>query len=149
MNYKSLEYFLSIEDWEGVAAGMRGVLKNVSLECFETMLEERRISRSKWVEIFLNTNLHKECAKFDKMLRMIFKQTWKDVKDDLRWPLISVILSINGFKLSNNGESDCLSRAVDFVAEYIKVSRDDVTKVIDNPCKMSVEFLIAEFPGVQ
>jgi hypothetical protein len=149
MNYEGLEYFLSVEDWESVAAEMKGALKRVSLECFSKMLEERRISRSKWVEMFLNTGLHKECNKFDKMLRMILKHTWEDLEDDLRWPLVPVILSINGFKIDGNGDSDCLLSVVEFVSEYINVSRNDVARVIDSPCKISVGFVIAECPGVQ
>jgi len=149
MDYSRLEYLLSVEDWESVASEMRVAIQSISLECFEAMLRERHISRARWISIFLNTKLYCDCKKCDNMLRMILKHTWDDVGDDLRWALVSAILSIKSFDLGRNSNTECIPMAVEFVSEYINISRDDVARVFDNPGKISVELVIADCPGVQ
>lgn len=149
MDYNELEYYLSVEDWESVASGMRNAAKAISLECFETMLRERRISRAKWISIFLNTKLYCECEKCDNMFRLLLKHTWEDVNDDLRWALMSAILAIKSFDLGSDSDTECIPRAVDFVSEYLKVPRNDVARVFDSPNKISAVLLTACCPCVQ
>lgn len=150
MNFDSLEYSLLVDDWESVAAEMKNIVENISLECFEQMLKEGGISRSKWVVMFLNTKLHKECEKYDVMLKTILRYTWRDLGDDMRWPLISAILSINGFMFSSNCEDDgCIYRAADLVSKYIGVPREEVVRVINSPDRLSVDLMIADCSNSQ
>jgi len=150
MHYDVLEYSLSVGDWETVAAEMRTLVESVSLECFEKMLQEGSVSRSKWVVIFLSTGLHRESFKCEMMLKAILKQTWSDVGDDLRWPLISTILSFNDIKLGDKDDYfECISMAADFISEYIGVPRSDVIKVLECTDRVSVDLVIAGCQNIQ
>jgi len=150
MKFDSLECSLLVDDWESVAAEMRNIVENISLECFEQMLREGGVSRSKWVVMFLNTNLHKECEKYDMMLKIILRYTWRDLSDGMRWSLISAILSINDFRFSINGEEyDCIYRAADLVSEYIGVPKEEVVRVINSPDRLSVDLVIASCSNPQ
>ncbi|EKE08223.1 MAG: hypothetical protein ACD_17C00279G0003 [uncultured bacterium] len=144
MDYDRLEYSLLLEDWDSVADEMMAAEHIISLTCFEQMLQERRISRSSWLTIMLNTEIYKVSAKFDMMLRAILRYTWVDSDDDLRWHLVSAILSLNGFDFSNKTDGfDCISSIVEFVSKYIGVTGADVLKVVENPDRVSIKLLMA------
>ena len=147
MNYDRLEYSLSANDWESVAEEMKKIVDKISLECFEQMLKEGKISRSKWIVIFLNTGLCGESEKYELMFKSILRQTWNDVGEDLRWSLMSAILSFNDYNFVNSAgqfDPECLTRAVDFISQYLGVPKAEVVRVIESPDKLTSDLVIAK-----